>query len=127
VQVFDLADHVLSLFDLDLKHPGHAFYRMPCPRAHLRWVQLPLGRDLLHSLGSCTALAPAQPWLPHSLGSRTVLSSRSASSATVALKLSQKFRRFAIFASILWWWIHLNTLSQFARPLHSAVVLILLQ
>jgi hypothetical protein len=110
VQVFDLADHVLSLFDLDLKHPGHAFYRLPCPRAHLRWVQLPLGRDLLHSLGSCT-----------------VLSSRSASSATVALKLSQKFRRFAIFESILWWWIHLNTLSQFARPLHSAVVLILLQ
>jgi hypothetical protein len=67
VQVFDLADHVLSLFDLDLKHPGHAFYRLPCPRAHLRWVQLPLGRDLLNSLGSCTALAPAQPWLPHSL------------------------------------------------------------
>jgi hypothetical protein len=110
VQVFDLADHVLSLFDLDLKHPGHAFYRLPCPRAHLRWVQLPLGHDLLHNLVS-----------------RTVLASRSASSATVALKLSQKFRRFAIFASILWWWIHLNTLSQFARPLHSAVVLILLQ
>ena len=60
MQVFDLADHVLSLFDLDLKHPGHAFYRLPCPRAHLRWVQLPLGHDLLHSLGSCTALAPAQ-------------------------------------------------------------------
>jgi len=102
VQVFDLAVHVLSLFDLDLKHPGHAFYRLPCPRTHLRWVQLPLGRDLLHSLGSCTAL-----------------SSRSASSATVALKLSQKFRRFAIFASIVWWWIHLNTLSQFARPLQT--------
>ena len=67
MQVFDLADHVLSLFDLDLKHPGHAFYRLPCPRAHLRWVQLPLGHDLLHSLGSCTALAPAQPWLPHNL------------------------------------------------------------
>ena len=67
MQVFDLADHDLSLFDLDLKHPGHAFYRMPCPRAHLRWVQLPLGRDLLNSLGSCTALAPAQPCLPHSL------------------------------------------------------------
>ena len=110
MQVFDLAVHVLSLFDLDLKHLGHAFYRLPFPRAHLRWVQLPLGRDLLNSLGS-----------------RTVLFSRSASSATVALKLSQKFRRFAIFASILWWWIHLNTLSQFARPLHSAVVLILLQ
>ena len=63
MQVFDLADHVLSLFDLDLKHPGHAFYRLPCPRAHLRWVQLPLGRDLLNSLGSRTVLFPAQSCL----------------------------------------------------------------
>ena len=60
MQVFDLADHVLSLFDLDLKHPGHAFYRLPFPRAHLRWVQLPLGRDLLHRL------VPAQRLKRHS-------------------------------------------------------------
>ena len=101
MQVFDLADHVLSLFDLDLKHPGHAFYRLPCPRAHLRWVQLPLGLDLLHSLGS-----------------RTILSSRSALSATAALNLSQKFRHFVILVSIHSGWIHLNTLSEFAGPLH---------
>jgi len=29
-------------------------------------VQLPLGRDLLNSLGSCTALAPAQRLKRHS-------------------------------------------------------------
>ena len=57
----------------------------------------------------------------------TVLSPRSALSATAALNLSHKFRRFVILASIHSGWIHLSTLSQFARPLHSAVVLILLQ
>jgi hypothetical protein len=48
----------------------------------------------------------------------TVLSPRSASSATAALNLSEKFRRFVILVSIHSCWIHLSTLSNFAGPLH---------
>jgi hypothetical protein len=47
----------------------------------------------------------------------TVLSPRSASSATAALNLSEKFRRFVILVSIRSGWIHLSTLSEFAGPL----------
>ncbi|MEY8142129.1 hypothetical protein AB9F27_08090, partial [Falsihalocynthiibacter sp. CO-5D18] len=39
------------------------------------------------------------------------------SSATAALKLSEKFRRFVILVSIRLCWIHLSTLSEFAGPL----------
>jgi hypothetical protein len=42
---------------------------------------------------------------------------RSASSANAALKLSEKFRRFVILVSIRSGWIHLSTLSEFARSL----------
>ena len=48
----------------------------------------------------------------------TVLSPRSASSATAALNWSEKFRRFVILVSIRSGWIHLSTLSEFAGPLH---------
>ncbi|WP_220669575.1 hypothetical protein, partial [Roseinatronobacter ekhonensis] len=41
----------------------------------------------------------------------------SASSATAALNLSEKFRRFVILVSIRARWIHLSTLSKFAGPL----------
>ena len=51
----------------------------------------------------------------------TVLSPRSASSATVALKLSEKFRRFVIHVSIHSGWTHLSTLSEFAGPLQILV------
>ena len=47
----------------------------------------------------------------------TVLSPRSASSATAALNLSEKFRRFVMIVSIHSGWIHLSTLSKFAGPL----------
>jgi hypothetical protein len=47
------------------------------------------------------------------------LSPRSASSATAALNWSEKFRRFVILVSIYQCWIHLSTLSKFARPLQS--------
>jgi len=46
-----------------------------------------------------------------------VLSPRSASSATVALNLSEKLRLFVICVSCLQGWIHLSTLSNFAGPL----------
>jgi hypothetical protein len=49
----------------------------------------------------------------------TVLSPRSASSATAALNLSEKFRRFVILVSIHSCWIHLSTLSEFAGPLQA--------
>ena len=49
-----------AFLTLTEKHPGHAFYRLPFPRAHLRWVQLPLGHDLLHRL------VPAQRLKRHS-------------------------------------------------------------
>ena len=60
VKVFDLAVLFSAFLTLSEKHPGHAFYRLPFPRAHLRWVQLPLGRDLLHRL------VPAQRLKRHS-------------------------------------------------------------
>jgi len=50
-----------------------------------------------------------------------VLSPRSASSATVALNLSEKFRRFVSLVSIRSWWIHLSTLSKFSGPLQFPV------
>ncbi|WP_083790524.1 hypothetical protein [Roseobacter sp. MED193] len=46
------------------------------------------------------------------------MSPRNASRATVALNLSEKFRRFVILVSIQSGWIHLSTLSEFAGPLH---------
>ena len=49
----------------------------------------------------------------------TVLSPRSASSATVALNLFEKFRRFVILVSIRSCWIHLSSLSSFAGPLQA--------
>lgn len=51
----------------------------------------------------------------------TVLSPRSASSATAALNLSEKFRRFVILVSIHSHWIHLSTLSKFTGPLQYVV------
>ncbi|WP_456389703.1 hypothetical protein, partial [Profundibacter sp.] len=45
-----------------------------------------------------------------------------ASSATVALNLSEKFRRFVILVSIRSCWIHLSTLPEFAGPLHIAEI-----
>ena len=48
----------------------------------------------------------------------TVLPPRSASSATAALNWSEKVRRFVIFLSTQSCWIHLRTLSEFARPVH---------
>ena len=47
------------------------------------------------------------------------MSPRSASSATAALKLSEKFRRFVILVSIRSGWTHLSTLSEFAGPLQG--------
>ena len=47
-----------------------------------------------------------------------LVSAQSPLSATVALKLSEKFHRLAIFVSILWWRIHPNTLFKFAGPRH---------
>lgn len=47
----------------------------------------------------------------------TVLSPGSASSATVALTLSEKIRCFVILACVRSFWIHLGTLSNFAGPL----------
>src|SRR6056297_1443353 len=52
----------------------------------------------------------------------TVLSPRNASSATVALNLSEKFRRFVILVSIQSGWIHLSTLSEFAGPLQVRTI-----
>jgi transposase len=51
--------------------------------------------------------------------SRTVVSPRSASSATATLNWSDKFRRFVVLVSILSCWIHLSTLSNFAGPLQN--------
>ncbi|AGI69441.1 hypothetical protein OAN307_c40200 [Octadecabacter antarcticus 307] len=96
MQLFNLTGLVLSLFDLVGKNPGHAFDRLSFPCAHLGWVELPLGRNLLNRLVTAQRL----------------------SSATVALKLSEKFRRFVILVSIRSCWIHLSTLSSFAGPLH---------
>jgi hypothetical protein len=48
------------------------------------------------------------------------LSPRSASRATVALNLSEKFRLFIILVSIRSCWIHLSTLSKFAGPLQRS-------
>ncbi|MEH6645838.1 hypothetical protein, partial [Sulfitobacter sp.] len=39
-------------------------------------------------------------------------------SATAALNVSEKFRRFVILISIRSGWIDLSTLSNFAGPLH---------
>ena len=50
IKLFDLAVFVLSLFDFFRENAGHAFNRLPLPRAYLRSVQLPIGRDLLHRL-----------------------------------------------------------------------------
>ena len=41
-------------------------------------------------------------------------------SATVALNLSEKLRLFVICVSCIQGWIHLSTLSSFARPLQYA-------
>jgi len=48
VKLLDLTDLILSFFDFTQEHLGHAFDRLPFPRAHLRWVVPPLGCDLLH-------------------------------------------------------------------------------
>ena len=48
------------------------------------------------------------------------MSPRCASSAAVALNWSEKLRLFVISISIHSGWIHLGTLSKFARPLHCA-------
>jgi hypothetical protein len=47
------------------------------------------------------------------------LSPRNASSATAALNVSEKFRRFVILVSIRSGWIYLSTLSEFAGPLQA--------
>jgi hypothetical protein len=56
VGLFDLAILVLSLFDLVGKNPSHAFDYPSFPCAHLRWVVLPLGRNLLNRLVSVQRL-----------------------------------------------------------------------
>ena len=50
VKLFDLAVIIPSLFDFIRDHPGHASNRLSFQRDHLRWVELPLGCDLLHRL-----------------------------------------------------------------------------
>jgi len=50
VKLFDLAVLVLSFLNLLRKNTCHAFDRLLFPRAHLRWVELPLGRDLFNRL-----------------------------------------------------------------------------
>ena len=50
VKLFDLAVFGLSLFDLVRENACHTFNRLPFPLAHLRWVELALGWDLLNRL-----------------------------------------------------------------------------
>jgi CRISPR/Cas system endoribonuclease Cas6 (RAMP superfamily) len=50
VEIFNLNVLVLSFFNLVGKNPSHAFDCPSFPRAHLRWVELPLGRNLLKRL-----------------------------------------------------------------------------
>ena len=50
MQLFDLAVPILSLFNLVRENACHAFDRLTFPCAHLRWVELPLGRNLLNRL-----------------------------------------------------------------------------
>ena len=56
MKLFDLAVLILSLLDLVRENTGHAFNRLPFPRAHLRWVQLAFGGDLLDRLVSAQSL-----------------------------------------------------------------------
>ena len=50
MKLFDLAVLVLSVLNLVRENTCHAFDRLPFPCAHLRWVELPLGRDLVNRL-----------------------------------------------------------------------------
>jgi hypothetical protein len=50
VQLLNLAVLVRSFFNLVRENACHTFNRMPFLRAHLRWVELPLGRNLLNRL-----------------------------------------------------------------------------
>ena len=98
MKLFDLTVFVLSLFDLVRKDIDHAFNCLPFPRAHLRWVQLTLGCDLLHRLVTAQRLKRYSRF-----------------------NLFEKFRRFVILVSIRSCWIHLSTLSSFTGPLQCDV------
>ena len=95
MELFDFGLIVLSLRDLVEKHARQAINCLPLPCRHLRWMDFVLGAI------SCAILSP-----------------RSASSATVTLNLSEKLRLFVICVSCGLCWIHLNTLYEFAGPLH---------
>jgi len=50
VQLLYLAVLVLSIFDFVGKNACRAFDCLPFPWAHLLWVELPLGRNILNRL-----------------------------------------------------------------------------
>jgi hypothetical protein len=72
-------------------------------------------------LGVCVQTSAGQRWiLCLAAISCAVLSPRSASSATVALDLSEKLRLVVIPVSCRQCWIYLSTLPEFARRLQGA-------
>ena len=50
VHLFDLTGLVLGFFNLIRENACHTFNHLPFPLAHLRWVELALGWDLLNRL-----------------------------------------------------------------------------
>ena len=50
MKLFDLAVLVLSVLNRVRENTCHAFDRLPFSRAHQRWVEMRLGRDLVNRL-----------------------------------------------------------------------------
>ena len=50
MKILDLPFLILSLLHFVRENPSQPFNRLPFPCAHLCWVELPLGRNLLNRL-----------------------------------------------------------------------------